>query len=104
MKKFFYSLILLVSLCAIFTCTGMTAKEQVIGSDNCYMVDYNSGRVLYAKGENEKKPIASMVKIMTLLLAFENVDSGNLAFDKKVTISHDSGRQVCSEIFILLFN
>jgi len=100
MKKFFYSLILLVSLCAIFTCTGMTAKEQVIGSENCYMVDYNSGRVLYAKGENEKKPIASMVKIMTLLLAFENVDSGNLAFDQKVTISHDAARQVGSEMFL----
>ena len=66
MKKFFYCLILLITICAVFACTGMAPKEQVIGSDNCYLVDFNSGRVLYAKGENDKKPIASMVKIMTL--------------------------------------
>ncbi len=100
MKKFFYCLILLVSMCAIFSCTGMTVKEQVIGSDNCYMVDYDSGRVLYAKGENDKKPIASMVKIMTLLLAFENVDNGKLALDQKVTISHEAAKQVGSEMFL----
>lgn len=100
MKKFFYCLVLLVAMCAIFTCTGMTAKEQSIGSDNCYIVDYNSGRVLYAKGENERKPIASMVKIMTLLLAFENVDSGKIALDQKVTISHEAASQVGSEMFL----
>lgn len=101
MKKFFYCLILVVSMCAVFTCTGMTTtKEQVVGSDNCYMVDFASGRVLYAKGENEKKPIASMVKIMTLLLAFENVDSGKLSLDQKVNISSEAAHQVGSEMFL----
>ncbi len=100
MKKFFYCLVLLITMCAVFACTGMTAKEQVVGSDNCYMVDFNSGRVLYAKGENDRKPIASMVKIMTLLLTFENVDSGKLSLDQKVTISHDAAKQVGSEMFL----
>lgn len=100
MKKFFYCLILLVAMCAVFVCTGMTVKEQVVGSDNCYIVDYNSGRVLYAKGENERKPIASMVKIMTLLLAFENVDSGKISLNQKVTISHEAAGQVGSEMFL----
>lgn len=101
MKKFFYCLILLVTMCAVFACTGMTTKrEQVVGSENCYMVDYASGRVLFAKGENEKKPIASMVKIMTLLLAFENVDSGKLSLDQKVNISSEAAGQVGSEMFL----
>lgn len=100
MKKFFYCLILLITICAVFACTGMAPKEQVVGSDNCYLVDFNSGRVLYAKGENDKKPIASMVKIMTLLITFENVDSGKLSFDQKVTISHEAAAQVGSEMFL----
>ncbi len=100
MKKFFYCLILLITICAVFACTGMAPKEQVIGSDNCYLVDFNSGRVLYAKGENDKKPIASMVKIMTLLITFENVDSGKLSLDQKVTISHEAAAQVGSEMFL----
>lgn len=100
MKKFFYCLILLVTICAIFACTGMAPKEQIIGSDNCYLVDFNSGRVLYAKGENDRKPIASMVKIMTLLITFENVDSGKLSLDQKVAISHEAAAQVGSEMFL----
>lgn len=100
MKKFFYCLVLLITAVAVFSCTGMTAKTQVVGSENCYMVDFDSGKVLYAKGENERKPIASMVKIMTLLLTFENVDKGNIAFDQKVTISHEAAKQVGSEMFL----
>lgn len=90
----------MITICAVFACTGMAPKEQVIGSDNCYLVDFNSGRVLYAKGENDKKPIASMVKIMTLLITFENVDSGKLSLDQKVTISHEAAAQVGSEMFL----
>ncbi|MDE6967784.1 MAG: serine hydrolase, partial [Clostridia bacterium] len=86
MKKFFYCFVLMMLTCVLIACTGMAPKEQVIGSDNCYMVDFNSGRVLYAKGENDRKPIASMVKIMTLLIAFENVDSGKISLNQKVTI------------------
>ena len=90
----------MITICAVFACTGMAPKEQVIGSDNCYLVDFNSGRVLYAKGENDKKPIASMVKIMTLLITFENVDSGKLSLDQKVPISHEAAAQVGSEMFL----
>ena len=100
MKKFFYCFVLMMLTCVLIACTGMAPKEQVIGSDNCYMVDFNSGRVLYAKGENDRKPIASMVKIMTLLIAFENVDSGKISLNQKVTISHEAASQVGSEMFL----
>lgn len=99
MKKFFYCLVLLITICTLGIITGM-APKPAIGSDNCYLVDYDSGKVLYAKGENDKKPIASMVKIMTLLLAFENVDNGKLTLDQKVNISHEAASQVGSEMFL----
>lgn len=100
MKKFFYCFVLMIVVCSFFIFTGMTKKENVIGSDNCYIMDYDSGRELYAKGENEKKPIASMVKIMTLLLTFENVEQGKIAFDQKVTISHEAAKQIGSQMFL----
>lgn len=100
MKKFFYCFVLLVIGCSFFIFTGMTKKESALGSEHCYIMDYDSGRELYAKGENERKPIASMVKIMTLLLTFENVEQGKISFDQKVSISHEAAKQIGSEMFL----
>lgn len=58
-------------------CNAATDFKTV--GKSAYMVDYATGTVLYARGENERLPIASMVKIMTSLLTLECVDSGKLA-------------------------
>lgn len=100
MKKFFYCLTIVVTLCSIFVFTGMTEKQSIVGSDNCYLIDFESGREIFAKGENEKRPIASMVKIMTLLLTFESVNRGEIAFDDRVCVSHNAAKQIGSEMFL----
>jgi D-alanyl-D-alanine carboxypeptidase (penicillin-binding protein 5/6) len=43
-----------------------------------YVKDLNTGKVLYAKNENEKLPLASLTKIMTALVAKKNADSNQL--------------------------
>lgn len=91
-------LVLVVSVCFA---TGM-AKPPIdeFASDYCYLVDYDSGRVLVDKNSNEKRPIASMVKIMTLLLTFENIENAKLDYNDMVVISHESARQTGSEMFL----
>ena len=41
-------------------------------SHSCILMDNESGRVLYAKNENDEKLIASTTKLMTFLVAYEN--------------------------------
>ncbi len=43
-----------------------------------YVKDLNTGKILYAKNENEKLPLASLTKIMTALVAKKNADSNQL--------------------------
>jgi serine-type D-Ala-D-Ala carboxypeptidase (penicillin-binding protein 5/6) len=43
-----------------------------------YVVDLNKNKVLYAKNENEKLPLASLTKIMTALVAERNADGSQL--------------------------
>ena len=43
-----------------------------------YVQDLNTGKVLYAKNENEKLPLASLTKIMTALVAKRNADGNQL--------------------------
>ena len=57
-----------------------TAPPQVFG-ESAIVVDANSGKVLYAKNADQRRPVASTQKIITALIA---LDSGNLG--KTVTI------------------
>ena len=46
-----------------------------------------SGRVLYEKNPDERMPIASITKLMTLLLTFEAIHGGKLTLDTLVPVS-----------------
>lgn len=69
---------LAVLLCAAMLLPGASfaeAKTEDVPAQAAYLVEANSGRVLYAKNENARLPMASTTKIMTALLA---VESGRL--------------------------
>jgi len=51
------------------------------------LVDGVYGNVLFEKDSHQKLPIASVTKVMTMLLVIEAIDSGKLKFDEKVQVS-----------------
>ena len=51
------------------------------------VVDANSGRTLYAANENELRHPASITKVMTLYLLFEQLEKGKLRLDSEIPIS-----------------
>ncbi|MCL2752225.1 MAG: D-alanyl-D-alanine carboxypeptidase, partial [Firmicutes bacterium] len=58
------------------------------------------GRELFAKDENARLPIASMVKIMTLLLCYEHAAAGNMKFDDSIVISPNAAGMGGSQAFL----
>ena len=70
------------------------------GSRAAYMVDYDTGTVILDKNSDEKYPIASMVKIMTLLITFEEIDKGNLSLDETITVSDYASGMGGSQMFL----
>lgn len=69
-------------------------------SKSAVLVDADSGTVLFANNENAAYPIASMCKIMTLLLCFERIDNGELAFSDKITVSETAAGMGGSQVFL----
>lgn len=67
---------------------------------SAYMVDYATGTVLYARKENERLPIASMVKIMTSLLVLEAEERGDISLDDQVEVSQNSASMGGSQVFL----
>jgi D-alanyl-D-alanine carboxypeptidase (penicillin-binding protein 5/6) len=56
------------------------------------LIDYDSGRVLFAKDPTDLRPPASMVKMMTALLAFEALERGDVHLGDPVVISPAASR------------
>ncbi len=65
-----------------------------------YLCDAASGTAVYGKEETKRLPIASMCKIMTLLLSFEAVDSGVLTYDEEIVVSENAAGMGGSQVFL----
>lgn len=65
-----------------------------------YMMDWASGTEIYARNATERLPIASMCKIMTLILCFDAIDAGNLSLDESVTVSERAASMGGSQVFL----
>lgn len=77
-----------------------TSKELNISAPSAYVVEYHTGSVIYDKNPEDKKQIASMVKIMTALLTFEAIDNGLLSFDKEIVVSDNAAGMGGSQLFL----
>lgn len=65
-----------------------------------YLTDYDTGTTLYENNADEKRPIASMCKIMTLNLTFDAIDRGEFTLDDEITASEHAASMGGSQAFL----
>lgn len=68
MKRFAAVLLTL----AVLLCSSVRAAGPGISAASAILIDGESGRVLYAQNAEEERPIASITKLMTALVAVES--------------------------------
>ena len=101
MKKLIAVSLFVFCLFSAFSFGGLgTASADELNCKSYYLTDYDTGTVLSSYNENERRPIASMVKIMTLLLGYEAVDDGRISLDQEVTISENASSMGGSQMFL----
>ena len=79
------------------------AAAQPQLSLNCraaILVDQDTGTVLYEKNADEQVPIASITKVMTLLLTFEAIHNGQLTLETTVPVSEHAYHMGGSQIWL----
>lgn len=64
------------------------------------LMEPETGRVLYEKAPDERMPIASITKLMTLLLTFEAIHGGRLTLDTLVPVSEHAYHMGGSQIWL----
>ena len=62
------------------------------------VVDANTGRVLHAVSENEPRHPASITKVMTLFLLFEQLERGKMSLDTEIPVSAHAASMAPSKL------
>jgi D-alanyl-D-alanine carboxypeptidase len=65
------------------------------------VVDANSGSILHAANADALRHPASLTKIMTLYLMFEQLEAGKLALDSRLPVSDHASQQAPSKLGLL---
>ncbi len=79
---------------------NVRAEEVAVDAPSVVLVESTTGQVIYAKNENEVLPPASVTKIMTLLLIFEALDSGEILLTDEVVTSENAASMGGSQVFL----
>ena len=111
MKKSFSVIFVLLAFILTIGCfSGFTKSKAFANNSNgndfnitsrsAYLIDANTGTVLISHNENEQLPIASMCKIMTLLLCFEAIEENKISIDDIVSVSENAANMGGSQVFL----
>ena len=98
MKK--WMIVAAVLALAVPACLGNAVEREENGAKAAYVCEAESGTAVAAQRETERLPIASMCKIMTLLLAFEAADAGELSLEESVVVSEHAAGMGGSQVFL----
>ena len=87
-------------LALAFLMPTVKADSLNLDAKSAILIEASSGKVLYEKTPDEKLPMASMTKIMSMLLIMENINNGNLNYTDKVIISKNASGMGGSQVFL----
>lgn len=102
--------LLLIALCAAAIAVSASIATFSVGAEvidsftvnapSAILIDADTGTVLYEQNSKEHRPVASMVKIMTLLLTFDAIDEGRLSPDDNISVSENASSMGGSQAFL----
>ena len=99
MKKIIFTIfIMLFSISYVYAQDDSIALAE--NAKSAIMLEASTGKIIFEKNKDDKLAMASMTKMMTLLLIMENIESGNLKWDDKVTTSEHAASMGGSQIFL----
>lgn len=71
-----------------------------VNAKQAYVIDFETGQVLYEKNAHDRMPTASMSKVGTIYMVFDALKSGRLALDQSLPVSETAWRMQGSKMFV----
>ena len=104
--KRFFCIICCVSLLSASVSAEISSQvnadvsAQIVTAPSAILMEQSSGQILYELNADEKLPIASVTKTMTMLLIMEALDSGKIKPGDMVTTSDYAASMGGSQVFL----
>jgi D-alanyl-D-alanine carboxypeptidase (penicillin-binding protein 5/6) len=94
---FFLSLI-----CVFLLPHRVDALDNVLaeGAKSSILIEASTGNIIYENNSHEKRPPASMTKMMSMLLIVESIDKGDIKWNDMVTVSENAASMGGSQILL----
>ena len=90
------SFVFLAAMSLVAACTG--PQESRAAPYAAYVMDARTGETLYTENAETRLHPASLTKMMTLYIAFEEIERGNLSLDTMITVSKNAAAQPPSRL------
>ena len=87
--QFVRKLMALVAFSLLAACSGPHEADAAPGY-SAYVMDARTGETLYSENADTRLYPASLTKMMTLYIAFEEIERGRLSLDAMVTVSKNA--------------
>lgn len=79
----------------------MKAEVSItLTSPSAILCEASTGQVIFEKNADERRPVASVNKVMTILLTLEAVDEGRVSLEDQVTVSPRAASMGGSQAFL----
>ena len=97
MKKI---LALVIAAGLLTFCAGAVTGTPEVNAPSVLLMEAGTGKVLYEENADKELSIASITKVMTLLLVCEALEAGTVRMDQKVTVSTRASQMGGSQIYL----
>lgn len=103
MARCFRFMICLLCVCLPLAALAAPLEEgtpMTLTAPSAILLEADTGAVVFEKNADERRPVASITKLMTLLLTLEKLDEGSVTLEDKITVSPAAAGQPGSQAFL----
>ncbi len=93
MKRTLYFTLIISIICSLFfpatafAHAADSASGLQVTAPSAVLMEKETGQIIYEKNASERRPPASITKIMTMLLIIEDIEGGKISLDDIVSVS-----------------
>ena len=101
LKKLIVPLLVMTLLFSDISIIAYADDPVTVKAPSALLMDFDTGKVIFEKNSHEKRPCASITKIMTLCLVFDAIDAGRIDYDTVVTTTPAAAATGGSDIWLV---
>ena len=98
MKKYIIYILLLIMV--FINVPIVRAEELIPNGKSGLLMEVSSGKILFEKNKDERLAVASMTKMMGLIIIMEKLESKEISLDEVITVSKNAAGMGGSQIYL----